>query len=86
MTKDNGFPILLYLLMISIAGYITIGVVQAVIGLIARLATSGTGLPLLENFVASFTGTAFQILLAVVIAGIYAQLSGKKSEVEDIFG
>jgi len=84
-TKDNGFSILFFILMISIVCLITIGVLQAVIGVVTGLVSGGTGWPLLENLVASITGTAFQILLTAVISSIYIQMTGSKTDVQEVF-
>ena len=85
LTRNNGFSILLFVLIIAIVGTITVGALQAVTGIVTGLATSGTGWPFVENLVASLTGTAFQLVLAVVIMSIYIELSGKKSDVREIF-
>lgn len=84
-TKDNGFSILAFILIIAIVGMVTIGVLQAVVGVATGLATGGTGWALLENLVAGVTGTAFQIVLTAVIASMYIQLTGRKTNVEDVF-
>ena len=84
-TKENGFSILLFIFIIAIVGVITMGVLQAVIGVVTGLATSGVGWPLLENLVAALTGTAFQLIIAALIVSIYIQLTGKKFNVEDVF-
>lgn len=81
LTKDNGFSILLFIAIIVIVGSITIGVLGAITGVIAGLATGGTGWPFIENLVASLTGTAFQLVLTAVIVSIYIELSGKKADV-----
>ena len=85
LTRNNGFSILLFVLIIAIVGTITVGALQAVTGIVTGLATSGTGWPFVENLVASLTGTAFQLVLAVVIMSIYIELSGRKSDVREIF-
>jgi hypothetical protein len=85
LTRGNGFSILLFGLIIFIVGAITVGVLQAVTGVITGLATGGAGWPFIENLVAALTGTAFQLLLAAVITSIYIELSGKKAEISDIF-
>ncbi|WP_339693521.1 hypothetical protein [uncultured Parasphingorhabdus sp.] len=81
LTRNNGFSIFLFVLIIAVVGTITIGALQAVTGIIAGLATGGAGWPFIENLVAALTGTAFQLVLAVVIISIYLQLTDKKSDV-----
>ena len=81
LTRNNGFSILLFVLIIAIVGTITVGALQAVTGIITGLATSGSGWLFIENLVASLTGTAFQLVLAVVIMSIYVELTGKKIDV-----
>lgn len=85
LTQNNGFSILLFVLIIAIVGTIAIGALQAVTGIITGLATGGTGWPFVENLVASLTGTAFQLVLSVVIMSLYVQLSGKKTDVGNAF-
>ena len=85
LTQSNGFSILLFVLIIAIVGTITIGALQAVTGIITGLATSGAGWLFIENLVASLTGTAFQIVLAVVIMSIYLELTGMKGSVRETF-
>ncbi len=85
LTKGNGFSILLFVAIIAVVGTITIGVLEAVTGVISRLATGGAGWPFIENLVAALTGTAFQLVLAAVITSIYIELRGKKAEVSEIF-
>lgn len=84
-TKDNGFSILLLVLMIAIIGAITVGVIQMIIGVIIGLATGGAGWPLIENLVSALGGTALQILFTVLIGSIYYQLTGKGSDVGEVF-
>ncbi len=81
MTKDNGFSIMLFIAIIVIVGSIAVGVLGAIIGVIAGLVTGGTGWPFIENLVASLAGTAFQLVLTAVIVSIYIELSGKKADV-----
>ncbi|MEH6791927.1 hypothetical protein [Parasphingorhabdus sp.] len=85
LTRGNGFAILLFLLMIGIVGIITIGVLETVTGVITGLATGGAGWPFIENLVASFTGTAFQLVLIAVIVSLYIALTGKNSDVSNVF-
>lgn len=85
VTQNNGFAILLFILIIAIVGTITIGVLDAVTGVVAGLATGGTGWPFVENLVASLTGTAFQLILTAVIVSIYIELTGRKTDVGEIF-
>lgn len=85
LTKDNGFSILLFVVIIAVVGTITVGVLEAVTGVITGLLTGGTGWPFVENLVAALTGTAFQLVLAAVITSIYIELTGKIGEVSDIF-
>ncbi len=84
-TKDNGFSILLLVLMIAIIGAITVGVIQMIIGVIIGLATGGAGWPLIENLVSALGGSALQILFTVLIGSIYYQLTGKGSDVGEVF-
>lgn len=81
LTRDNGFSILLFILIIAVVGTITIGVLGAVTGVVAGLATGGTGWPFVENLIASLTGTAFQLVLTAVIVSIYIELTGKTADV-----
>ncbi len=85
LTKNNGFSILLFALIIVVVGTIAIGALEAVTGVIAGLATGGTGWPFVENLVASLTGTLFQLVLSVVIMSIYIELTGKKADVGEVF-
>ncbi|MFT6009744.1 MAG: hypothetical protein ACI9TB_002988 [Parasphingorhabdus sp.] len=85
LTSNNGFSILLFVLIIAVVGTITIGVLESVTGVVAGLATGGTGWPFVENLVAALTGTAFQLVLTAVITSIYIELTGKNSKVSDIF-
>jgi len=78
-TNNNGFSILFFILIIAVVGTITIGVLEAVTGIIAGLATGGTGWPFIENLVAALTGTAFQLILTAVITSIYIELTGNKA-------
>lgn len=85
VTKSNGFSILLLVLIIVIIGTITVSVVQMVVGVITGLATSGAGWPLIDNLISSLGGAALQVLITVVIASIYSQLTGKGSDVGEVF-
>ncbi len=84
-TKDNGFSILLLILIIAIIGAITVGVIQMLIGVVTGLATGGEGWPLIENLVSALGGAALQVLFTVVIGSIYYQLTGKGSDVAEVF-
>ena len=84
-TRDNGFSILVLVLMIAIIGAITVGVIQMIVGVVTGLATSGAGWPLIDNLVSALGGSALQILFTVIIASIYYQLTGKGSEVGEVF-
>lgn len=84
-TKNNGFSILLLVLMIAIIGAITVGVIQMIIGVITGLATGGAGWPLIDNLVSALGGTALQVLFTVLIGSIYYQLTGKGSDVAEVF-
>jgi hypothetical protein len=75
----------LFALIIVVVGTIAIGALEAVTGVIAGLATGGTGWPFVENLVASLTGTLFQLVLSVVIMSIYIELTGKKVDVGEVF-
>ena len=77
LTSGNGFSILLFILIIAVVGMITIGVLSAVTGIIAGLATGGAGWPFIANLVAALSETAFQIVLSVVIVSIYVELTGR---------
>ena len=85
LTRNNGFSILLFMLIIAIVGMITVGVVGAVIGVITGLATGGTGWPFVENLVAALTGTAFQLVIASAINSIYIEFTGSNRTVGEIF-
>ncbi len=85
LTQNNGFSILLFILIIAIVGTIAVGALQAVTGIVTGLATSGAGWPFIENLVASLTGTAFQLVLAVVVMSVYLELTSKKRDVREIF-
>ena len=85
LTRNNGFSILLFILIIAVVGTITVGALEAVTGIITGLATSGAGWPFIENLVASLVGTAFQLVLAVVIMSVYLELTGKKRDVGEVF-
>ncbi|WP_417590573.1 hypothetical protein [Parasphingorhabdus sp.] len=84
LTRNNGFAIFLFILIIAIVGTITIGALQAVTGIVTGLATSGAGWPFIENLVASLTGTAFQLVLGLAIVSIYIQLTGRTSDVREV--
>lgn len=84
-TKGNGFSILLLVLIIAIIGAITVGVIQMIVGVVTGLATSGAGWPLIDNLVSALGGTALQVVFTVIIASIYYQLTGKGSEVGEVF-
>ncbi|MEJ6595480.1 hypothetical protein [Parasphingorhabdus sp.] len=85
LTKNNGFSILFLVLIIVVVGTIAIGALEAVTGVIASLATGGSGWPFVENLVASLTGTVFQLVLSVVIMSLYIELTGKKVDVDEVF-
>jgi len=85
ITKGNGFSILLLFIIIWLVGAITIGVLQMLVGVVTGLATGGQGWPLIENLVAALAGTALQIVLIVVIAAIYQQLTGKDTAIGEVF-
>ncbi len=85
LTRSSGFSILLFILIIAVVGTITIGALQAVTGIIAGLATSGTGWPFVDNLVASLTGTAFQLVISVVIISVYIELTRRKTDVGAVF-
>lgn len=84
-TKNNGFSILLFLLMVILVAFITIIVAQLVIGLIIGIATGGAGWLLLQNFFGSLFTTVFQILMIGIVASIYRELTGKSTEVGEVF-
>ena len=71
--------------MIAVIGAITVGVIQMIIGVIIGLATGGAGWPLIENLVSALGGSALQILFTVLIGSIYYQLTGKGSDVGEVF-
>jgi len=85
LTKNNGFSILLLILIIAIVGVITVGVIQMIIGVIVGLATAGEGWALIENLVSALGSTALQIVFTIIIASIYEQLSHKGSKVGEVF-
>ncbi len=85
LTQNNGFSIMLFIVIIWIVGTITIGVIEAVTGVIAGLATGGTGWPFVQNLVAAIAGTVFQLILIAVIVSIYIELTGRKTEVGEVF-
>ncbi len=85
LTRNNGFSILLFILIIAVVGTIAIGALQAITGIITGLATGGAGWPFIENLVASLTGTAFQLVLGLVIMSIYIELTGRKTDVGEMF-
>jgi len=76
---------LLLFLIIWLVGAIAVGVLQMLVGVVTGLATGGQGWPLIENLVAALAGTALQIILVVVIASIYQQLTGKNSAIGEVF-
>lgn len=85
LTSKNGFSILLFILIIAVIGMITVGVLEAVTGVITGLATGGAGWPFIENLVAALTGTAFQLVIAAMITSIYVELTGRKTAVSEVF-
>ncbi|WP_373491248.1 hypothetical protein [Parasphingorhabdus sp.] len=85
VTENNGFAIMLFILIIAVVGTIAISVLEAVTGVVAGLATGGTGWPFVQNLVASLTGTAFQLILTAVIVSIYIELTGRKTDVGEVF-
>lgn len=85
LTSKNGFSVLLFILIIAVVGMITVGVLEAVTGVITGLATGGAGWPFIENLVAALTGTAFQLVIAAVITSIYVELTGRKTAVSEVF-
>jgi len=84
-TRHNGFSILLFILIIAVVGMITVGVLGAVTGVIAGLATGGTGWPFIQNLVAALAETAFQLVIAAVITSIYIELTARKVSVSETF-
>ncbi|MEP3227432.1 MAG: glycerophosphoryl diester phosphodiesterase membrane domain-containing protein [Parasphingorhabdus sp.] len=85
ITKDNGFSILLLVLIIAIIGAITVGVIQMIVGLIIGVATGGAGWALLENIVSALGSAVLGVLFTALIASIYNQLTGKGSNVAEVF-
>jgi hypothetical protein len=85
LTRGNGFSILLFIIIIAVAGTIAISALDAITGVVTGLATGGTGWPFIENLVASLTGTAFQLVLTAVTVSIYLELTGRKPEIGEIF-
>jgi len=85
LTSKNGFSILLFILIIAVVGMITVGVLEAVTGVVTGLATGGAGWPFIENLVAALAGTAFQLVIAAVITSIYVELTGRKTAVNEVF-
>ncbi|MEH6757797.1 MAG: hypothetical protein V7676_09810 [Parasphingorhabdus sp.] len=84
-TIGNGFSILLLVLMIAILSAITVAVIQMIVGVVTGLATGGAGWPLIDNLVSALGGAAVQVLITVIIASIYYELTGKGSEVDEVF-
>lgn len=84
-TKNNGWAIFLFLLIILLMGMVTLIVISLVVGLLITLVSGGQGLPLLENVVTNLIGTGFQILLLAVVASIYGQLTQKDTNVGEVF-
>ena len=84
LTKGNGFSILLFVVIIGVVGTITVGVLEAVTGVITGLATGGAGWLLIENLVAALAGSAFQLVIAAVITSVYIDMSGKDKKVSEI--
>lgn len=80
LTRGNGFSILLFILIIAVVAMITIGVLDAVTGIVTGLATGGAGWPFVANLVTALSETAFQLVLTAVIVSIYIELSGKKAD------
>jgi len=76
---------LLFILIIAVVGMITVGVLGAVTGVIAGLATGGTGWPFIQNLVAALAETAFQLVIAAVITSIYIELTARKVSVSETF-
>lgn len=85
VTQNNGFSIMLFILIIAVVGTIAISVLEALTGVVAGLATGGTGWPFVQNLVASLTGTAFQLVLTAVIVSIYIELTGSKNDLSEVF-
>jgi len=84
-TKDNGFAILLLILMIALIGSIFLAVVQMLTGVAVGLATGGQGWPLITNIVATLLNTALAVILTAIIASIYRELTGKQTDVGEVF-
>ncbi|WP_321323696.1 hypothetical protein [uncultured Parasphingorhabdus sp.] len=78
LTRNNGFAILFFLLIIMVVGAIAINVLEAVTGIVVGLATGGEGWPLIVNLVASLVETVFQLIIYAAIASIYLQLSAPR--------
>jgi len=76
LTRDSGFAILFFLLIIMVVGGIATNVLEAVTGIVVGLATGGEGWMLIVNLVAALVGTVFQLILYAVIVSIYIELSG----------
>ncbi|MEO9600954.1 hypothetical protein [Parasphingorhabdus sp.] len=84
VTKDNGFSILFFLLIIVIVGAIAAGAVQILIGIVAGLFTGGLGWPFIENLVAAITNTALQLVVIAIYVSIYMELTSKQADVKGI--
>lgn len=84
-TRNNGWAIFLFLLIIFLTGMVTLIVISLVVGLLITLVSGGQGLPLLENIVTNVIGTGFQILLLAVVASIYRQLTQQDVNVGEVF-
>ncbi|MEM8918977.1 MAG: hypothetical protein AAGE37_08975 [Pseudomonadota bacterium] len=85
ITKNNGWSTFFFLLIILMVGLVTLLVFGLVIGLVLTLFSGGTGWPLAENILSNLLGTGFQILLLANVASVYRQLTGKGSDVAEIF-
>lgn len=79
LTRDNGFSILFFLLIIMIVGAIVLNVLEAVTGVLVGLATGGEGWMLILNLVSALVETVFQLVLYAVIVSIYIELTGRRS-------
>lgn len=85
ITRDNGWSTFFFLLIILLVGLVTLMVFSLVIGLVLALLSGGTGWPLALNIISNLLGTGFQILLLANVASIYRQLTGKRTDVAEVF-
>ncbi|MDZ7587924.1 MAG: glycerophosphoryl diester phosphodiesterase membrane domain-containing protein [Parasphingorhabdus sp.] len=74
VTKGNGLAVLAMLMIVLLTGGIVVSVIGLVVGIIVQLLTSGEGWPLIINLADALAGTAFSLILLLIVAAIYRQL------------